>query len=132
MFHKGARVQAWPCSRRCCRCELPSPHKKWGAASVFGRPVPHSPTTATTATGPRLSDIELEFETARAIWIGFCSDVVFVDECPQELEEKTEGDLCLVKGLMGLGTSKLHTRADGPAPGNAGHAPNADARPAKM
>jgi hypothetical protein len=35
-----------------------------------------------------------------------------VDEFAKELEGKLEDDLHLVKDLMGLDTSKLHTRAD--------------------
>ena len=95
----------------------PAPKKKWGAASVFGRPVVHCPTTE-IVTGPRLSDLELEFEIAYANWINFCSDIAFVEEYPVELQGKTEDDLCLVRDLMGLDTSKLYAKADGPETAN--------------
>ena len=92
--------------------DSPTPKKRWGAASVLGHSVVQSPSPDATATGPRLSDLNLEFEIAYANWINFCSDVVFVDEYPKELEGKSEDDLCLVRDLMGLDISKLYTRAD--------------------
>ena len=91
----------------------PAPKRKWGAASVLGG---HQEATSAVDvdTGPRLSDLQLEFEIAYANWINYCSDVVFVDEFPSDLKGENEDDLCLVRDLMGLDISKLYTRADGP------------------